>query len=89
MKIRVISEFYDKYRTSTLFPVGAVLDFDEARAKDVIAKKLAEPYVEPEKKKPGRPAKTDAPAVKPDVKVEEKADVKADAGLKLKDKAEK
>ena len=53
MKVRVIAEFYDKFHTSTLYKVGTVLDFDETRAKDVIAKKLAEPYkdtVKPEKK---------------------------------------
>lgn len=55
MKIRVISEFYDKYHTSTLFKVGTVLDFDDERANDIISKKLAEPFVEP--KKPGRPPK--------------------------------
>ena len=75
MKIRVISEFYDKYHTSTLFKVGAVLDFDEERAKDVIAKKLAEPFEEPEdKKRPGRPPKD----VKPEpVKAKETTEVKA------------
>lgn len=84
MKIRVISEFYDKFHTSTLFKVGTVLDFDDERANDIIAKKLAEPYSEPEKKpepkkeqpapveekrKPGRPAKTE---VKEDAKTDEK-----------------
>ena len=52
MKIRVISEFYDKFHTSTLYKVGAVLDFDDERAADVISRGLAEPYSEPEKKKP-------------------------------------
>ena len=80
MKIRVISEFYDKYHTSTLYKVGAVLDFDDERAEDVIAKKLAVPYSEPEKKKPGRPAKTE----KADVKVEEPK-----AEEKTEEKAEK
>ena len=86
MKIRVISEFYDKFHTSTLYKVGTVLDFDDERAKDVIAKKLAEPYSEPEKRpepkiehpaeqerrKPGRP----------------KAGVKVDAKTDEKEKAE-
>ncbi len=94
MKIRVISEFYDKYHTSTLFKVGTVLDFDDERANDVIAKKLAEPYVESEeKKRPGRPPKTEeqkssakaeqkpAPKEAPKADAEEapKAEVKADA----------
>ena len=82
MKIRVISEFYDKFHTSTLFKVGAVLDFDDERANDIISKKLAEPYSEPEKKpepkpeqpepekkKPGRPAKAE---VKEEAKTDEK-----------------
>ena len=75
MKIRVISEFYDKFHTSTLFKVGTVLDFDDERANDIISKKLAEPYTEPEeKKKPGRPPKAEAkaePAVEQEVKTAE------------------
>lgn len=68
MKIRVISEFYDKFHTGTLFKVGTVLDFEESRANDVIMRKLAEPYVEePAKEKPNvqkEPAKTEeAPVV--------------------------
>lgn len=47
MKIKVVSEFYDKFHTSTLFPVGAVVDFEESRAKDIIQRKLGVPYVEP------------------------------------------
>jgi len=71
MKIRVISEFYDKFHTSTLFKVGTVLDFDDERANDVISKKLAEPYTEPEeRKKPGRPPKAEP-------KPEQNAEVKA------------
>lgn len=50
MKIRVISEFYDKFHTSTLFRVGTVLDFDDDRAKDIIAKKLAVSCEEPKAK---------------------------------------
>ena len=38
MKIKVISEFYDKFHTSTLYKVGAVLDFDDERAADVISR---------------------------------------------------
>ena len=63
MKIRVTSEFYDKFNTSTLFKVGTVLDFDDDRAKDVIAKGLAEAYVEPKKEE----------AVKPSLKAEKKS----------------
>lgn len=66
MKVRVISEFYDKFHTSTLFKVGAVLEFDDDRARDVIRRKLAEPYKEQQKKE-------DA---KPEPKVEEKAEKK-------------
>lgn len=42
MKIRVISEFYDKFHTSTLFKVGTVCDFDDERAQDIISKHLGE-----------------------------------------------
>jgi hypothetical protein len=89
MKIRVVSEFYDKFHTSTLFKVGTVLDFDDDRANDIISKKLAEPYVEPEeKKKPGRPkteqkpepAKAEVKAAEADSEVEKpKTDVKEKA----------
>ena len=72
MKIRVISEFYDKFHTSTLFKVGMVLDFDDERAKDIIAKKLGEPYSEPEKK----PAE---PKVEPKVEEPATEQVKAPA----------
>lgn len=49
MKIQVISEFYDKFHTNTLFREGMVLDFDEARAKNIIARKLGVAYSEPQK----------------------------------------
>ena len=54
MKIKVISKFYDKFHTSTLFTEGMVLDFDEKRASDIIARKLGVPFVEPknEEQKP-------------------------------------
>lgn len=79
MKIRVIQEFYDKFHTSTLFKVGTVLDFEEARAKDVIARKLAEPYKE---EKP----KVETPKVEP--KAEAKVEAKAEAKQEPKAKAE-
>lgn len=63
MKIRVVSEFYDKFHTSTLFKVGTVLDFDDARALDVINRNLAEAVVE-------EPKKADTPKPEPE-KVEE------------------
>ena len=91
MKIRVISEFYDKYHTSTRFEVGTVLDFDEKRALDVIAKKLAEPYSEPEKKaeelelglkveesKTEEPKVEAEPKIEDDVKAEDKTEVVAE-----------
>lgn len=51
-KIRVISEFYDKFHTSTLFRVGTVLEFDDARADDVVARNLAVPVEETAEEKP-------------------------------------
>jgi hypothetical protein len=68
MKIRVISEFYDKFHTSTLFKVGTVLDFDDDRANDIISKKLAEPYSEPEKNLEPKP---EVKAEQPEVKTEQ------------------
>ena len=88
MKIRVISEFYDKFHTSTLFKVGTVLDFDDERAKDIISKKLAEPYVEPEeKKKPGRPKAEPKPVVA-ESKPEEKETKVEEPKTDEKEKAE-
>jgi len=63
MKIRVISEFYDKFHTSTLYKVGTVVDFDDERAKDIISKKLAEPYAAPEKAAEPAPAKAEETVV--------------------------
>lgn len=87
MKIRVISEFYDKFHTSTLFKVGTVLDFDDARALDIISKKLAEPYSEPEKKpEPKLDLKVEEP--KPEKKAGRPAKAKEDAKTDEKEKAE-
>ena len=99
MKIRVISEFYDKFHTSTLFKVGTVLDFDDDRANDIIAKKLAEPYSEPEKKPEPKVEKAEQPKVEQPIEqtsepVEEKkkpgrpAKVKEEAKTDEKEKAE-
>lgn len=83
MKIRVISEFYDKFHTSTLFKVGTVLDFDDVRANDCIRKKLAEPYKEEPK-----PAEKPAEKAKAEPKAESKAP-KADAKTLAKADKEK
>lgn len=87
MKIKVISPFYDKEHTDTLFTEGTVLDFDEVRAKDVIARKLAVPYEE--KPKPA-PKPEPKPAPKAEPKAEPKTDApKAEAKAEVKEKAEK
>ena len=83
MKIRVISEFYDKFHTSTLFKVGTVLDFEEERANDIIRKKLAEPYVEEKKKAKAEPK----PEPKPEPKVEQKPEPKVEPKAEPKEKA--
>ena len=75
MKIKVVSEFYDKFHTSTLYKEGEVVDFDEARAKDIIARKLGV-KVEEEKPKPApKPAPKPEPKPEPK-KAEAKAEVK-------------
>ena len=66
MKIRVTSEFYDKYNTSVLYKAGTVLDFGEERAKDIISKNLAEPYEQP------KPAAEPEKAVETEAKEEVK-----------------
>lgn len=69
MKIIVVNEFYDKFHTNTLYKEGMVLDFDESRAKNIIARGLGKAYVEPTPE----PKKEEAP--KPEPKAEE-AEVK-------------
>ena len=59
MKIRVISEFYDKFHPSILFKEGTVVDFEEKRAQYIIAKGLG---VLVETKKTNEPSKTEQPA---------------------------
>ena len=48
-KIKVITRFKDKFNMAHFFNVGGVVDFEDERAKDVISRGLAEPYVEPKK----------------------------------------
>jgi len=69
MKIIVVNEFYDKFHTNTLYKEGMVLDFEESRAKNIIARGLGKAYVEPIPE----PKKEEAP--KPEPKAEE-AEVK-------------
>ncbi len=78
MKIKVISEFYDKFHTSTLYKVGTVLDFEDNRAQDVIARRLAVAYSEPkpEPKKEAKPEPKPEPAPKPEVKEKEETEAK-------------
>lgn len=52
MKVRVISPFFDKFHTDTLFEKGAVLEFDDARANDIISKRLGVAVTEEPKKEP-------------------------------------
>ncbi len=40
-KVEVLFDFYDKFHTSTHYKVGDVVEFDEERAADVIARGLA------------------------------------------------
>lgn len=44
--IKVVQDFLDKYDTSVRYDEGAVLEFDEERAADVVSRGLAE-YSEP------------------------------------------
>jgi hypothetical protein len=78
MKIQVVNEFYDKFHTSVLFKEGMVLDFEESRAKDIIARGLGKAVVEsaPEPKAE-KPEVTDEVADKAPV-VEEKTEVATD-----------
>ena len=93
MKIEVISEFYDKFHTSTLFKVGMVLDFDDERAKDIIAKKLGKPYSEPEKvaepKVENEEPKADAPVVEQQERKRPGRPAKAAANSSKTDEKEK
>ena len=51
-KVRVISEFLDKFDLKRTYHVGMEVSFDDARAADVVARHLAE-YAEDKKEEPG------------------------------------
>ena len=90
MKIRVISEFYDKFHTSTLFKVGAVLDFEEERARKIVELKLGE-FVEDGKSEDKKPVTAEQEEAKqPEAKADEakeetKEEAKAEE-VKVEDK---
>jgi hypothetical protein len=57
MKIKVIKKFRDKNRSSVVFEPGKVIaDFDEARAKSLVQRGLAEVVKEKEKEKDKEPS---------------------------------
>ena len=66
--VRVISEFVDKFNPARHYAVGEVAKFDDERAADMVARKLAVLVEKPKK-----------PETKPEVKTEEKAEVKTEA----------
>lgn len=55
MKVKVIQEFRDKFNYNKVFEVGNVYEFEDARAKDILARKLGVEdkvkEVKPKKKK--------------------------------------
>lgn len=55
MKVKVIQEFRDKFNYNTVYKVGEVYEFEEERAKDILARKLGVEdkvkEVKPKKKK--------------------------------------
>lgn len=40
-KVEILFDFYDKFHTSSLFKAGDVVEFDDERAADVVARGLA------------------------------------------------
>lgn len=68
MKIRVISEFCDKFHTSIHYKVGTVLDFGTERANDIISRKLGVAVEETEQS-----AEPEPKVEVPEEKVEEHA----------------
>lgn len=59
MKGEVISAFRDKFHFNTVYETGAIVDFEEKRMKDLIARKLCKEVKEQEKKETPVPATND------------------------------
>lgn len=69
MKIRVKVEFHDKFHLERVFKVGEIIEFDDQRAGDIIARGLGEGYVmeakvDPVEVKPETPKATRKPRKK-------------------------
>lgn len=75
--VRVISEFVDKYNPTRLYQPGEVVAFDDARAADMVARKLAEVVEKPKREEP-------KPEVKEEVKAETKTEEKPESEVKPK-----
>lgn len=59
MRGEVICQFRDKFHFNTIYEVGAIVDFDEKRMKDLIARKLCQKIKEQEKEETPVPTTND------------------------------
>lgn len=76
-KVEVLFDFYDKFHTSSLFKVGDVVEFDDERAADVIARGLAKAVKAKGKaEKTPDPGKEDTPETNGEGKTDTKEEVK-------------
>ena len=66
MKIRVINEFHDKFNLSVVFGKGEIHEFEDARAKEIIARGLGQRVEDTKVEEP-----VEAPAVEAKVETAE------------------
>ena len=57
MKIKVKSAFVDKFNRSRVFNPGDVVEFEDERAKNIVALSLGEPFIEEKKEYQPKPRK--------------------------------
>lgn len=98
-KVEVLFDFYDKFHTSSLFKVGDVVEFDDERAADVIARGLAkavkakgkaEKTPDPGKGKDNTdPGKEDTPETNGEGKTDTKEEVKDGVKTEMETEEEK
>lgn len=75
--VKVISEFVDKFNPAKHYVVGEIAEFNDERAADMVARRLAD-YVEQPKKEEPKPAPEQKaePEQKEEVKAETQSEVK-------------
>lgn len=72
MKVKVTKPFFDKFNLARLYEPGEVVDFEDARAKDIVTRTLGEYYKETKKEEPKAEVKTEPTVMPADTPVEKK-----------------